>query len=47
MTAEEKIIAIQALIDRRFDDIQLCKIGTLWSGPNYFELNVHEIINHN
>lgn len=45
MTNSEKLSAIQALIDGRFDDTDLLKIGDLWTGPDSFKINVQEIIN--
>ena len=45
MTDSEKLSAIQALIDGRFDDTDLLKIGDLWTGPDCFKLNVQEILN--
>jgi len=45
MTDSEKLEAIQALIDGRFDDADLLKIGDLWTGPDCFKLNVQEILN--
>ncbi len=46
MTDTEKLDAIQALIDGRFDDEQLMKIGDLWSGPDQLRLNIESILDY-
>lgn len=46
MTPEQRIEAIQALLNGEYDNQQLLKIGMLWSGPNHFKANVEKIINY-